>query len=370
MRRVFVRKSVVRRSLAALALSTCLSGAVVIAQENAGQEKLPERPTITIELVGKTQATEKADNKPEKAEESRPEVGEYWLGIQLSELTDSLRTQLGIKSGVVVSGVMPDSPASKADVKPHDVVVEVSGKAIDEPSDLIGVVNESKGKELELTLIRSAKKLTLKLTPTKRPEGQLAAAPQEDGLQGDLWQGVFDTLLQRAGLPGQPPIVLWQAQPPMALQAHHLHVHLQGLKLPKNVSVQIMKTGEEPARIVVKRDEKTYEATEGKLDEIPSDLRPHVERMLGGNGAWAIAAPHVRILHGQPAAPMPGIPPMPAMPQVKPLERRPQIRAKAEERLQEARPGTAKADQELNKKLEAVLDRLEKLQADVDALKK
>jgi len=48
--------------------------------------------------------------------------------------------------------------------------------------------------------------------------------------------------------------------------------------------IAVTKTGNEPARISVKKDGQTWEVTEKELDKLPPDIRPHVERMLGGTG--------------------------------------------------------------------------------------
>jgi serine protease Do len=59
--------------------------------------------------------------------------------------------------------------------------------------------------------------------------------------------------------------------------------------LPENLSITISKKGEEPTKIVVTRDDDVWELTEQDLRELPDEVRPHVERMLGrfplGNAA-------------------------------------------------------------------------------------
>jgi len=53
-------------------------------------------------------------------------------------------------------------------------------------------------------------------------------------------------------------------------------------KLPENISIQINKSGEEPAKIKVTRDGKSWEVTEKELGKLPEDIRPHIKRMLSG----------------------------------------------------------------------------------------
>ena len=57
----------------------------------------------------------------------------------MAPLTDELRNQYGIgKSveGVVITKVKPDSPAAKKDVKPGDVIVEVTQEKVKQPQDV------------------------------------------------------------------------------------------------------------------------------------------------------------------------------------------------------------------------------------------
>src|SRR6185436_405469 len=52
-----------------------------------------------------------------------PLVGEYWLGIMLGELPDVVRQQLNLDHGLVVGDVNAESPAAKAGVKKHDILI-------------------------------------------------------------------------------------------------------------------------------------------------------------------------------------------------------------------------------------------------------
>jgi hypothetical protein len=47
------------------------------------------------------------------------------------------------------------------------------------------------------------------------------------------------------------------------------------------VTIQITKKGDQPANIRVSKDDKNWEVTEGKLDDLPEDIREHVQQMLG-----------------------------------------------------------------------------------------
>jgi serine protease Do len=61
------------------------------------------------------------------------------LGLSLAPLTDDLRKRYGIGAsieGVVVVDVKPNSPAAEKDVKPGDVIVEVTQEKVRQPQDV------------------------------------------------------------------------------------------------------------------------------------------------------------------------------------------------------------------------------------------
>src|SRR5690606_33396310 len=55
------------------------------------------------------------------------------------------------------------------------------------------------------------------------------------------------------------------------------------VKLPEDVSIQINKTGSQPAKIVVTRGEEKWELSDDpkEITRLPEELRPAVQAMLG-----------------------------------------------------------------------------------------
>ncbi len=98
----------------------------------------------------------------------RPTLGINWD----EDLNAAITQHLGVQ-GVVVLGVFPNSGAADAglqaarrsrngDVVVGDVIVEVDGKAVNKPSNMLSLLDEHEiGDRVRLTLLRQGKKTTL-----------------------------------------------------------------------------------------------------------------------------------------------------------------------------------------------------------------
>jgi hypothetical protein len=211
-------------------------------------------------------------------QEARP--SEHWLGLECFPVDALLRSHLnlGEGEGLVVEQVVPDSPAAKAELKPHDVIVSAGGKVVKTVADLVQAVGEAKENELTLEIIRAGKPMTMKATPAKRPE------PQE------MWRRLperrideFRNWIDRFQGGEQPGPLRYRVLGPGAV--------LPGRELPKDLSVSITRSGGEPARITVKKGDQSWEIGENELDKLPDDVRPHVERALGRGAAMVLPNP-------------------------------------------------------------------------------
>lgn len=242
-------------------------------------------------------------------------LGEYWIGVHLGEVPEIAKAQLQIDHGLATIEVMPDGPARKAGVELHDILLRVGDKPLREPIELVRAVNEAKDQKIELTVLRGGKERTLELQPEKRPAPAVGDEPVArvmaltDGQTGpELAQ------LERAlrALQGAAPhgegLGMWFVRPPI-LTAPGARLTVKAAELPADVQVTIQKKGREPASVVVKRGDKSWDATEDKLEALPEDVREAVARMLG-KGHVTVQA---QMLHGQhlpqPVAPQaPGLP--------------------------------------------------------------
>ena len=92
------------------------------------------------------------------------ENGRFWIGVESREAEPDLRAQLGLDDGqgLVVVHVAEDSPAAKAGIKQHDVIVSAGEGKLRQPQDLVKAVEVADGKELPLKLIAQAKNRSCK----------------------------------------------------------------------------------------------------------------------------------------------------------------------------------------------------------------
>ena len=95
------------------------------------------------------------------------------LGAQIADMTEDLRKYFGAPtdSGVLVTHVDADQPAAKAGLKVGDVIIEVAGQKVEDPSDLIdAVADKDAGAQVKLLVVRERRTTTLTATLDKKPK--------------------------------------------------------------------------------------------------------------------------------------------------------------------------------------------------------
>jgi hypothetical protein len=107
------------------------------------------------------------DSGDEIARKDRP-----YLGIATMEASESLVAQLGLKdgAGLVITYVAPDSPAGKAGLQKHDVVVRLGEQWLVHPAQLRKLIYVHKqGEVIELSFYRAGKEQTTSVTLEQMP---------------------------------------------------------------------------------------------------------------------------------------------------------------------------------------------------------
>ena len=98
-----------------------------------------------------------------------------WIGVEVDDLSPELADSFRLPDakGVLIAGIVRGGPADRAGVRPGDVLVEVNGKAVPNPSTMLNVVAAVKpGSVATLKLLRNGNALAVKLTVGKRPKPQ------------------------------------------------------------------------------------------------------------------------------------------------------------------------------------------------------
>ncbi|MCZ8342300.1 MAG: trypsin-like peptidase domain-containing protein [Leptospira sp.] len=95
-----------------------------------------------------------------------------WLGVGLDMISEEDVAQLGLKDnkGALVRQIIKGSPADKAGLKLDDVIIEIGGKTIQSPEELINFVRTAKiGKRLEIKIMRNKNEILTSITPAQKP---------------------------------------------------------------------------------------------------------------------------------------------------------------------------------------------------------
>src|SRR5215471_8828638 len=155
------------------------------------------------------------------------EDGASWLGVQLNEVSSDTAKEfkLPAERGVVISSIVPDSPAAKAGLKENDVVTEINGQHVEGAVQFRRMIREiPAGRTVELTLWRDGHAQTVSVTLGK----------------GEERHGSFKILTPGPGAPGSfafkmpeiPPMewdgsrLLMGGQPRLGIDAEDLNGQL------------------------------------------------------------------------------------------------------------------------------------------------
>jgi serine protease Do len=116
---------------------------------------------------------------------SKGRVTRGWLGVSIQPLTAELARSFGSKDtrGVLISDVVPDSPAAKAGLKPGDILVEFEGKKTEAPADLQRAVGlASPGADVKMRVWHEGSERTVEIKVGEAPDER--EAQQRSGSHG------------------------------------------------------------------------------------------------------------------------------------------------------------------------------------------
>lgn len=167
------------------------------------------------EWLDETMATARAEHEVVVAE---PDEDQAWLGVMFQPLDRDLANHLGVSAGggIIVTRVVPGSPAEVAGVQPLDILVELDGERLVvlqqsdtsafsrrirayDPGATVKFTRERPGGERELVAI------TLASTPTSELHAERRT---DDAFELTVRELTMDTLLSQRLEPGTPGVVV------------------------------------------------------------------------------------------------------------------------------------------------------------------
>jgi serine protease Do len=107
-------------------------------------------------------------------------VERAYLGVKIGEITGPLAEHLGVvpNSGVIVSEVLPNSPAAKAKFQDGDIIQSFSGTKIDNPHQLQELVERAPmGSKKTVDILRGGEKVSLQVEMQALPD-KIAIGPE------------------------------------------------------------------------------------------------------------------------------------------------------------------------------------------------
>ena len=200
-------------------------------------------------------------------------LGKYWIGLNCAEVSPALRSQLKLKDGqgLLVVNAFDGSPAQKAGLKEHDVVVKAGDIEIGDVGQLVDAVQKAGESEIRIDIIREGQPQSVTVKAAERSaeqQGQYVYLPRQLGEHRLLLrtpQGVLTFI--------EPGVVVGPQNPPPADL-------LVERSLPAGVSVTITRRAGKPATIHVEQDDKTWDITSNEIGKLPKELQPHVAAMM------------------------------------------------------------------------------------------
>lgn len=93
------------------------------------------------------------------------EVIRPWLGVSTQTMTQQMREQFKVKSGVLVREVFSGHPAAESGIEPGDIITQIGTVPVNTPQEVqMAVLKYKPGDKIPISLLRDGKKIEMKLT--------------------------------------------------------------------------------------------------------------------------------------------------------------------------------------------------------------
>lgn len=269
-----VFKGVTKAALA----GTLLLGAGAVAHAE-------EQPEGSVVQIGKAdEGTTPLHLKGNNTVNREVAVPKYWIGLAGAAIPPDhlLRAQVDLPEGqgLLVANVVPDSPAAKAGIKQHDILLRANDSDLHEMQNLVEIVSQEGDKDgkISIEILRKGKKETVAVTPEERPADVPNQRLGNVGPQGFNFGG--------GQLPEDfPAELLERFQGRVPFEGRGFEGGPRVGRLPDGVSVNIAREEGKPTQVTINRGDETWVVSSDdpeSLEKVPQDLRPFVAQMLDG----------------------------------------------------------------------------------------
>jgi serine protease DegQ len=98
-----------------------------------------------------------------------------WIGIEAQDITPELAESFKLKvaRGSLIAGILRNSPADRAGLKPGDILLEINGREVTDSSTMLNLISALKPeKPAELKIMRDQTEMNIAIIVGKRPRPQ------------------------------------------------------------------------------------------------------------------------------------------------------------------------------------------------------
>ncbi len=147
------------------------------------------------------------------------------IGVEFAaQANPAVERVYGVKNGVVIANVVPNSPAEQAGLKVGDVIRAVDGKPIKTGDELVSIISGTKpGAKVTLTVQRAGKEIPIAVTIADRAKlfGTRLGMEEEGGAEPEPTEGKFGITVQnitpdladRMGIPSGKGVIVQEVKP-------------------------------------------------------------------------------------------------------------------------------------------------------------
>jgi len=139
-----------------------------------------------------------------------------WLGVSIQNLNPDLAGKFGVapeQKGVLVGGIIEDSPAAKSGFKQGDIITEVKGKKISTVSELVRVIGRTPvGEKVKIKIFRDREEKVLTVKIGERPSEPGEAVKGQESWRGIRAQEITEDLAKQLDLSGKGGVLVSEVE--------------------------------------------------------------------------------------------------------------------------------------------------------------